>query len=169
MTSYAEKLKDPRWQRRRLEKLSSTEFLCEGCFEDGKTVHVHHRIYRRGADPWDYPDGELAVLCEECHEIEHLEEELVKEAIAVVPHSLWSGRSMRSMMIGYCYGSFLFGNRVPDEFRADRVKSFYVDLIRRLSESGERDGYFLAGFMAAQGFPDLSSKAAADAGMVVLP
>lgn len=31
---------------------------------------VHHRRYIAGKEPWDYPDGSLVTLCEECHEIE---------------------------------------------------------------------------------------------------
>ena len=67
--SYVEKLKDPRWQRRRLEILNIAAFTCQGCFSREKTLHVHHRAYRKGAYPWDYGDHELVVLCEDCHEV----------------------------------------------------------------------------------------------------
>lgn len=65
--SYAELLKDPRWQRRRLEMLSAAGWMCRSCFGENKTLHVHHRVYRKGAMPWEYTDAELIVLCERCH------------------------------------------------------------------------------------------------------
>lgn len=69
--SYSELLKDPRWQRRRLEILNRASFACEACGCDTRTLHVHHRVYRKGALPWEYADRELIALCEECHEKEH--------------------------------------------------------------------------------------------------
>jgi hypothetical protein len=71
VSTYSEKLRDPRWQRRRLEIMSKANFRCEKCFANDITLNVHHVIYRTGADPWDYPDEDLACLCEPCHEREH--------------------------------------------------------------------------------------------------
>lgn len=71
--SYAELLRDPRWQRRRLEVLARERFTCESCFSREKTLNVHHSIYRKGAAPWEYSDEELAVLCEDCHASWHEE------------------------------------------------------------------------------------------------
>lgn len=66
--AYADLLKDPRWQRKRLEMLNAAEWMCRLCFATEKTLHVHHKHYRRGAMPWEYSDSELEVLCENCHE-----------------------------------------------------------------------------------------------------
>jgi len=67
--TYAEKLKDPRWQRRRLEILNRSDFTCEdpGCGTKTETLHVHHLDYLPNAEPWEYPDEYLMVLCESCH------------------------------------------------------------------------------------------------------
>ncbi len=74
-SQYAEKLKDPRWQRKRLTILARDEFTCRDCGSEDKTLHVHHCLYRNNLDPWDYRDEELRTLCEECHQkrasIEH--------------------------------------------------------------------------------------------------
>jgi hypothetical protein len=70
---YRLQLKDPRWQRRRLERLQLAHFACEECASTKKTLHVHHKKYRTGAPPWDYVDSELEVLCEDCHEARHFE------------------------------------------------------------------------------------------------
>lgn len=65
--TYAEKLKDPRWQRRRLEILEAGGWKCSECGDAKSTLHVHHGTYVKGRDPWDYPDDFLRVLCESCH------------------------------------------------------------------------------------------------------
>jgi len=69
MATYAEKLKHPNWQRKRLEILQRAKFTCEGCGTDEKTLHVHHAYYEKGLDPWEYPDVSLHVLCDECHRV----------------------------------------------------------------------------------------------------
>lgn len=66
--SYYEKLKDPRWQRKRLEILERDGFACAVCGSNTSTLHVHHGFYRRNVEPWDYPSKSLHTLCEECHE-----------------------------------------------------------------------------------------------------
>lgn len=71
--SYFEKLKDPRWQKKRLEVLESNEWRCERCMDAESTLHVHHRQYFKGREPWEYEAGQLAVLCESCHEATHEE------------------------------------------------------------------------------------------------
>ena len=71
--SYAEKLKDPRWQKKRLEILEAAGWKCEflgvGLCNSGDnaTLHVHHKCYKRNTDPWDYPSFVYSVLCDDCH------------------------------------------------------------------------------------------------------
>lgn len=74
---YRGQLRDPRWQRRRLEIMQRADFSCEECSSKTRTLHVHHKIYRTGAMPWEYTDAELACICEDCHSAEH--------EIAIVP------------------------------------------------------------------------------------
>jgi hypothetical protein len=75
--SYQELLKDPRWQKKRLEILGEQEFSCENCGDNKSTLHVHHGTYLKGKKPWEYPDELLHVLCETCHsEIEKCKEEV---------------------------------------------------------------------------------------------
>jgi len=71
MSSYSEKLRDPRWQRRRLEIMQIAGFVCERCGSDSTTLAIHHLVYRVGSQPWCYPDHELVCLCEECHGSDH--------------------------------------------------------------------------------------------------
>lgn len=68
--AYLAKLRDPRWQRRRLEILNRDEFTCQSCFDTESTLHVHHRYYVKDSEPWEYPDHFLITLCISCHEFE---------------------------------------------------------------------------------------------------
>lgn len=71
--TYGQKLKDPRWQKKRLEVMERAGFKCQTCGESTKTLNVHHVNYRKGAEPWEYGLDDLACVCEECHgEIEDL-------------------------------------------------------------------------------------------------
>lgn len=64
---YAEKLRDPRWQRRRLEIMSRDGFACRRCGDATRTLHVHHLRY--SGEPWEAPDAALETLCEDCHKV----------------------------------------------------------------------------------------------------
>lgn len=68
--TYAEKFKDPKWQKKRLKILERDEWSCQKCYDKNETLHVHHRRYIQGRDPWDYPDSVLITLCKPCHEHE---------------------------------------------------------------------------------------------------
>src|SRR5690349_11709786 len=66
--TYSEKLKDPRWQKKRNGILERDNYQCQRCGDTKSTLHVDHRIYRSKHDPWDYEDRELQTLCETCHQ-----------------------------------------------------------------------------------------------------
>ncbi len=71
MSTYSEKLKDPRWQKKRLEILDRDGFMCSWCCDDASTLHVHHLKY--SGDPWDADESDLITLCESCHQENHSE------------------------------------------------------------------------------------------------
>lgn len=77
--TYAEQLKHPNWQRRRLEALESSGFSCENCGDKETTLHVHHKRYIKGRMAWEYELEELSVLCEPCHESHHRDENVLQE------------------------------------------------------------------------------------------
>lgn len=66
--TYSEKLKHPKWQKKRLEILQRDEFACRECGNDKNTLHVHHGHYENGLAPWEYDDWTLKTLCKDCHE-----------------------------------------------------------------------------------------------------
>lgn len=69
--TYYEKLKDPKWQKKRLEAMQRKEFCCELCGDNETTLNVHHKEYFKNYEPWEYELDQLAVLCESCHESYH--------------------------------------------------------------------------------------------------
>lgn len=74
--NYSEKLKDPRWQKKRLEILQRDSWRCRFCCDNAATLHVHHIAYQVG-EPWDINNDLLITLCRSCHESET---ENIKEA-----------------------------------------------------------------------------------------
>lgn len=89
--TYSEKLRDPRWQKLRLEILSRDSFTCKFCgsgLTGGKNLQVHHILYKR-RDPWDYPEYLYQTLCDSCHdERQRLTDkavDAVRIAVAKVP------------------------------------------------------------------------------------
>lgn len=66
--TYAALLRDPRWQRRRLEIMSRDDFSCRDCGDNEAPLNVHHLYYRFGFAPWEYSDAALVTWCEPCHE-----------------------------------------------------------------------------------------------------
>lgn len=70
-SEYSDKLKDPRWQRLRLEALNASDWKCSRCGSTTRVLDVHHLAYVDGREPWEYPLEELRVLCKPCHKLEH--------------------------------------------------------------------------------------------------
>jgi len=69
VTTYGDLLKDPRWQRKRLEIFQRDDFACQHCGAKHKTLNIHHTKYV-GEYPWQTPDKYLLTLCEDSHKIE---------------------------------------------------------------------------------------------------
>lgn len=92
--TYGEMLKDPRWQKKRLTILNRDNWMCQHCHSTAKTLHVHHKTYVYGKEPWDYVDENFLTLCAECHE----SEEYYKTDVANLIHDLLiSGNSYHNI------------------------------------------------------------------------
>ena len=65
---YFEKLKDPRWQKRRLDIFTRDDYECVSCGSKDKTLTVHHKYYDNNLEPWEYENDSLITLCIDCHE-----------------------------------------------------------------------------------------------------
>jgi len=64
---YNEFLKNPRWQKMRLEILERDNWTCRNCGNTEEMLMVHHTYYAKGKRPWEYPAESLITLCHYCH------------------------------------------------------------------------------------------------------
>lgn len=64
--TYSQKLRDPRWQKKRLEIFERDGWTCHFCHSKDKNLQVHHVVYRK-LEPWEYPNYLYQTLCEDCH------------------------------------------------------------------------------------------------------
>lgn len=85
---YLEKLKDPRWQKKRLEIFERDKWTCKICGNKDKPLHVHHIFYFKNLEPWEINDGFLLTACESCHQSETLRE-VLKDQIGNLLNSVW--------------------------------------------------------------------------------
>lgn len=127
MSTYSEKLKDPRWQKMRLEIMQRDEFTCQMCKSTEDTLHVHHKYYLPGREPWEYSARTLITLCENCHTEE---EECKHEQQEIIKALLDNGFSNKEM----AYFAALLGS-----FISSRGKDF-IDTI--LARCGLNDGVY---------------------------
>jgi hypothetical protein len=74
--TYSDKLKNPLWQKKRLEIFNRDNFSCQCCKETTKELQVHHIEYIPGIMPWEYSNDMLKTLCVDCHRKEQGREEL---------------------------------------------------------------------------------------------
>lgn len=68
---YSELLLDTRWLKKRKEIIARDSFKCRKC-KSKNSLHVHHKKYFSGRNPWQYSNNDLITLCRNCHEEEHL-------------------------------------------------------------------------------------------------
>ena len=107
--TYSEKLKDPRWQKKRLEILNRDNWMCQACYSTTNTLHVHHLDYEQGIEPWEYPEYYLQTLCEECHsEYENKKKEI--ESAFLKKYRL----SINTPFIRGCFSSIISDIEMPD-------------------------------------------------------
>lgn len=83
--TYWQKLQDPRWQKLRLKAMEAKNFSCEICKDNESTLNVHHKEYFKEHEPWDYNIHQLSVLCENCHETQHDNSDVLKIVSSYLP------------------------------------------------------------------------------------
>lgn len=82
--TYAEQLRHPMWQQKRLEVLAASGWKCAGCGSTEQTLHVHHKHYVKGRLAWEYQASELVSLCEQCHALAHQRRAMLLALLAQV-------------------------------------------------------------------------------------
>ena len=122
--TYQEKLKDPRWQKKRLEIMQRDDFKCVRCCSDVDTLTVHHKMYEKGKEPWEIKDKDLVTFCESCHSIFHVQEIQLND-ISINGTYVANGVNATDLFIfNYKIGIFLQDNSIYDviKFMKDGAK-----------------------------------------------
>ena len=120
--NYFEKLQDPRWQKKRLEAMQAANFSCASCGNETVTLHVHHKQYFKGREPWEYDVEQLEVLCKDCHAWAHDEEDQLKIACSYVQSTGSKSRDTVASLINGVVGR-------PMEFSPDPEAHLVGELI----------------------------------------
>ncbi len=83
--AYIDDLKNPKWQKKRLEIYSRDKFKCMLCGDTETTLNVHHIVYKKEyKKPWEYPNNLLITLCESCHKEEKEYKGVITEMISIM-------------------------------------------------------------------------------------
>lgn len=64
---YSDKLKSPKWQRKRLEVLQRDDFKCRLCGNTEIELQIHHLKY--SGEPHEAPLENLITYCKVCHQV----------------------------------------------------------------------------------------------------
>jgi 5-methylcytosine-specific restriction endonuclease McrA len=96
--TYSEKLRDPRWQRKRLQILERDGFRCLLCNYDKEQLQIHHKRYFRGQEPWEYDDQYLESLCATCHFIKTY----YKREPFLIIKTDWNTTKYTRTILAYC-------------------------------------------------------------------
>jgi hypothetical protein len=81
-TTYSEQLKDPRWQRKRIEIMQRDNFGCQLCGDTQTELHIHHKKYLKNKLAFEYDNTHLITYCKHCHIVtEYLKPIKIKKLI----------------------------------------------------------------------------------------
>lgn len=121
--TYIEKLRDVRWQKKRLKIFERDDWVCAFCrngwtFSEYGPLDVHHLKYIRGLEPWDYDDKYLITLCHVHHNDDHITDgrpitriitEVLHEGRCLYPQALkeWSSNDCERIILNYMNERFV--------------------------------------------------------------
>lgn len=80
--TYSELLRNPMWQKKRLEILEREDFTCQLCSDKETELQIHHKEYHKGKKPWQYENTNFQSLCKYCHKV--VEDFKDKKLIAII-------------------------------------------------------------------------------------
>lgn len=151
--TFAEQIKHPNWQRKRLEVMEAAGFECENCGAHDVTLNVHHKQYVKGRLYWEYERHELACLCEDCHKSEHSTQDALKALLSEVEtgeafaflagfheHSGWVDRDnvlagRQNNPLAYAAGFVGWLVYHLDLGNMDKVAEFAVSMLPEMAEA----------------------------------
>jgi len=116
--NYLEQLKDPRWQKKRLEILNRDNFTCQCCGSKENELQVHHKYYDKKKLAWEYDNDCLITLCKDCHEYETKENaECYKNYVSLKESFSNKGLSMSmlNLVLSYIGRNLVRGKELEDD------------------------------------------------------
>jgi hypothetical protein len=98
--NYKDQLKNPKWQKKRLEIFQRDNFTCQLCGDTETELQVHHLKY--SGDVWNEPNENLITYCKHCHSIvtDYQKEGQIVRAIMKMP--------CKDQITMYVYNDFSF-------------------------------------------------------------
>lgn len=140
--TYSEKLKDPRWQKKRLEILNRDKFTCLLCGDTTTTLHVHHKAYN-GLEPWEAGHQELETLCDHCHTAVHYGQQKDFNIIRVYKAITDNGNAFLSCWAQYNYLWLVIvgeGRIITDLYVAPRFMDIISKTVETIKEKEQQNG-----------------------------
>lgn len=126
--TYSDKLKNPKWQKKRLEILNRDNFECQFCYDKETMLCVHHISYN--GQPWEQKNELLITLCENCHKTE---EEYLKESTACAIKELKNN--------GFTAVSFSSLSKIFDTNRNWKENEPAFDVLKMVVDDDDLWGY----------------------------
>lgn len=127
--NYAEMLKSPLWQKKRLEIMQRDNFTCQYCGCNDRELHVHHFVYRKNSKPWEYNDNELITLCNKCHEVEsEYNNDLYDYFVAL--KEAFKQRGISMSLLSSCFDDMMmFCEEIDNDLRPSPVCDFIKNAV----------------------------------------
>ena len=129
--AYADLLKDPRWQRLRLEVMDRAGFKCELCGNGKLELNIHHKRYRAGAKPWEYELPELLCICLDCHQKLHGITPAIVSAVSEEPEPFRFGRYDHEVLVG-AVNKAMREQLTVDDFEGCAAKCCFVCMVEEI-------------------------------------
>ena len=129
--SYEDKLKDQRWEDKRIHILKRDGNHCKLC-GSYENLHVHHILYEEDTDPWDYDENYLITVCEFCHNRIHSQMQQnshLRERMRTIEDDLVY-RTMRYLTNSY--PKFIYEFNQLDNNQKSFVMSELISIMRRM-------------------------------------
>ena len=143
--TFAEQIKHPNWQRKRLEVLDDAGWECENCGATDVTLNVHHKQYIKGRMYWEYERHELECLCEGCHKAHHENQDGLRRLLAEV-----DVRQAFSLMAGFHHASDWVDRENVQQGRHEDALTYAAGLVAYLTSGLDiSDMYRVAEFAAS--------------------
>lgn len=166
---YSEKLRHPKWQRKRLEIFNRDDFACLNCDDTETELAVHHKEYSND-DPWKESSENLMTLCKNCHTRAHHLLTNEKHCQRAIEYALKNDDLESPENITYLYYRYLteMKGEIDGVFYVDHAYDFVMSRIEKMEFTKKTDlmklmDFFNEKFLSkGNNAPEESAKDASD-------